>query len=133
MEGLDDRDGRKLEVVANNLPLWNGAQLAVDTTLVSPVRRDGTAYPRAAAENGVRLEAARKRKEDKYPELLNTRRCKLVVTAMEIGGRWSREAWTVLALLTEAKAQQASAPTRQPSRSPAHALNPAGGLLKKET
>ena len=24
-------DGRRLEVVANNLPLWNGAQLAIDT------------------------------------------------------------------------------------------------------
>ena len=96
-----------MKVVANNLPLWNGAQLAVDTTLVSPVRRDGTAYPRAVAEDGVRLEAARRRKEGKYPELLNTRRCRLVVTAMEVGGRWSEEAWTFLTLLAEARARTA--------------------------
>ena len=70
------------------------------------MRRDGTAYPRAAAEDGVRLEAARKRKEQRYPELLRTRRCRLVVTAMEIGGRWSEEAWTFLSMLAEASAKQ---------------------------
>ena len=109
LEGLTDTDGRRLEVVANNLPLWSGAQLGVDTTLVSPVRRDGTAYPRAAAEDGVRLEAARRRKEKKYLELLSTRRCRLVVTALEVGNRWSEEAWSFLALLVKARAN--SAPT----------------------
>ena len=29
-------DGRRLEVVVDGLPLWNGAQLAIDTTMVSP-------------------------------------------------------------------------------------------------
>ena len=29
-------DERRIEVIANGLPLWNGAQLAVDTTLVAP-------------------------------------------------------------------------------------------------
>ena len=28
---------RRIEVIANGLPLWGGAQLAVDTTLVSPL------------------------------------------------------------------------------------------------
>ena len=36
-------DHRTIEVLANGLPLFHGAQLAVDTTLVSPVGRDGTA------------------------------------------------------------------------------------------
>ena len=36
-------DGRRLEVVANGLSLFGGAQLAIDTTLVSTLRRDGTA------------------------------------------------------------------------------------------
>ena len=36
-------DGRRLEVAVDGSPLWNGAQLAIDTTMVSPVRRDGTA------------------------------------------------------------------------------------------
>ena len=105
LEGVAGTDGRRLEVVANNLPLWNGAQLGVDCTLVSPLRRDGTAYPRAAATDGVRLEAARQRKENKYPELLNSRRCKLVMTVMEIGGRWSEEAWSFLEQLAKVKAK----------------------------
>ena len=106
-------DARKLEVLADNLPLWNGAQLAVDATLVSPVRANGQAYPQAAVKNGVRLEAARRRKEAKYPELVGSRRCRLVVTAMEIGGRWSDEAWTFLSLLAKAKADTAPAALRR--------------------
>ena len=38
-------DGRRIEVVCNGLPLWHGAQLAVDATLVSPVFRDGRPDP----------------------------------------------------------------------------------------
>ena len=30
-------DDRRVEVIANGLPLWNGAQLAVDATIVSPL------------------------------------------------------------------------------------------------
>ena len=30
-------DERRIEVIANGLPLWNGSQLAIDTTLVSPL------------------------------------------------------------------------------------------------
>ena len=41
-------DGRRLEVIADGLTLCHGAQLAVDTTLVSPLRRDGSARARAA-------------------------------------------------------------------------------------
>ena len=37
------RDERRLEVVADGLPLFGGAQLAVDTTLVSALRGDGSA------------------------------------------------------------------------------------------
>ena len=80
---------------------------------MSPVRSNGLAYPRAAVENGVRLEAARRRKVNKYPELLHSRRCRLVVAAMEIGGRWSEEAWTFLALLAKVKAETAPAALRR--------------------
>ena len=37
-------------------------------------------------------EAARRDKEDKYPEFLCSQRCALVVVAVETGGRWSQEA-----------------------------------------
>ena len=36
-------DARRIEVVANGLPLWHGSQLALDATIVSPVTRSGTA------------------------------------------------------------------------------------------
>ena len=36
-------DCRRLEVVADGLPLFGGVQLAIDTTMVSPLHRDGRA------------------------------------------------------------------------------------------
>ena len=30
-------DSRRMEAVANGLPMWPGAQLAIDATIVSPV------------------------------------------------------------------------------------------------
>ena len=102
---LSNRDNRQIEVVANGLPLFGGAQLAVDTTLVSPIRRNGTAQPRADAEDGVQLRTARGRKERKYHELLVSRRCRLVVLALEVGGRWSDEATRFVQQLAKAKAR----------------------------
>ena len=55
LEALDQRDGQdldvpeprvdghRLEIVVDGLPLFSGAQLAVDTAMVSPLHRDGTA------------------------------------------------------------------------------------------
>ena len=40
-------DARQIEVVANGLPMWNGAQVAVDTTMGSFVCADGSARPGA--------------------------------------------------------------------------------------
>ena len=48
-------DNRRLEVVADGLPLFNGAQLAIDTTMVSALRGDGTARRRAQEESQKRL------------------------------------------------------------------------------
>ena len=62
-------DGRRVEVIADGLPLWHGAQLAIDTTLVSPLHGDGTARRGAANSSGVALHAARRIKEATYPEL----------------------------------------------------------------
>ena len=98
-------DDWRLEVLADNLPLWSGAQLVLDAKLVSSVYRDGTSYPQAARENGVRPTATRQRKEDKYSELLRTRRCRLIVAAMKIRGRWPEEVWTFLTVLAKAKAE----------------------------
>ena len=92
--------------MADGLPLFGGAQLAVDTTIVSALRSDGTAIPRAAHTAGVALEAARRRKEGRYPELVGPRaRSRLVVFGVEVGGRWSGESQTFISQLARARAR----------------------------
>ena len=100
VEDISADDTRKIEVVANGLPLHHGAQLAIDTTLVSPLRRDGSLRRTESA-----LADARKRKEDTYPEFVESRRCRLVVLGMEVGGRWSEEAAGFVWSLAQAKAR----------------------------
>ena len=46
-------DDRRTEVISNGLPLWNGAQLAVDTTPVSPLTQDGQPRRRAGRFAGA--------------------------------------------------------------------------------
>ena len=88
-------DSHRLEVAAHGLPLFGGAQLAVDTTMVSPLRGDGSPHWGASERDSVVLVAARRRKERTCPELTaSKRRTRLVVLAMEVGGRWSLEALT---------------------------------------
>ena len=80
-------DSRQLEVVADGLPLFHGAQLAIDTPLVSPVGRDGLPRSRCAREDGAALTIARRRKERTCPELTGRfGRAKLVVFGCEVGG-----------------------------------------------
>jgi hypothetical protein len=107
LNGISNRDQRQIEVLAIGLPLWRGMQLAVDTTLVSPVRRNGMPQPGTENNDGCWLLEARRRKERKYHELLNSRRCRLVVVALEVGGRWSQEASQFIGLLSKAKARTA--------------------------
>ena len=85
-------DERAVEVLAAGLPLHHGAQLAVDITLRSVLTASGTARPNAAVEDGAICRRARQDKERKYFELLAGDRCRLVVVALETGGRWSEEA-----------------------------------------
>ena len=46
-------DDRRLEVVANALPIWGGLQIAVGTTFISPVRARGTTASPARRARGV--------------------------------------------------------------------------------
>ena len=85
-------DSRRIEVIVDGLSLFGGAQLAVDATMVSPVRADGLPREGAAAGDGVALTTARQRKQRTYPELSGHQHwCRLVVLATEVGGRWSLE------------------------------------------
>ena len=67
---MNVQDTRRLEVIPDGLPLRGGAQLAVDTTIVSALHCDGTSQQGAANVDGVRLLAARRRKERTYPDLV---------------------------------------------------------------
>ena len=102
-------DGRRLEVVADGLSLFGGAQLAIDTTLVSTLRRDGTATRGAANRNGAAIQAAHRRKERTYPELVGEGgRARLVTLAGEVSGRWLIETANFLRALAVAKARDAT-------------------------
>ena len=103
---VDRVDDRRLEVVANGLPLWGGQQLAVDTTLVSPLSGSGQPCRRGGRVQGAALALARRRKERTYPELLRSERCRLVVLAVKVGGRWSDEAASFVRALARAKARE---------------------------
>ena len=81
---------------------------SLDTTLVSPLHRDGTARRTAADRNGAPLKQARRLKESTYPELSGEGgRARLVVLAAEVGGRWSEETAQFLRALAKAHAQTA--------------------------
>ena len=92
LHAINNLDSRRLEVVVDGLSLFRGAQLAIDTTLVSPLSRNGTTRPRYATVSGAALDQARIRKERRYPEVAGDHgRACLVVLAREIGGRFSSE------------------------------------------
>ena len=114
--GIPAADERRLEVLAQGLPCHGGAQLAVDITLRSALTAEGRPKPRAAVEDGAVAEAARRDKEDAYPELLAARRCALVVIAIETGGRWSKEAASFLEDLAVARARAAPPALRGAAR-----------------
>ena len=80
-------DNRLVEVIADGLPLWQRAHMAIDTTLVSLLCGDGAARGRAADHSGSALKEARRRKES---ELVGEEgRARLVVLAAEggVGGQ----------------------------------------------
>ena len=104
---INPLDARRLGVVVDGLALFGGAQLAVDTTLVCPLTRDGAAKPRAATMSGACPEVARRRKEARYPELVgNQGRARLVVLAGEVGGRFSSETAQFLRDFANAKVRE---------------------------
>ena len=57
-------DARRLEVVAEGLILFGGCQLALDSTVVSPLHGDGTHRRRSHVEDGAALREARKLKKE---------------------------------------------------------------------
>ena len=107
-------DARAIEILAQGLPLYQGAQLAVDATLiVSLVGRDGTAHPHTTTTPGAAIaQATRRKRVSVYPEFEQQRRCRLIVVGLEVGGRWGQEAHTLLHRLAVAKARSVQQPLR---------------------
>ena len=95
-------DGRKIEVIANGLPLWGGKQIVLDTTVISALTGKGIARGRAA---GHALKEAKKKKQDTYSEVVHSRRCHLLVMGFEVAGRWSEEGVAFVRALAKAKAE----------------------------
>ena len=98
------QDSRNIKVLAQGLPCHGGVQWAVDITLRSGC--DGQAHPHAADHDGAVLQE-RRDKETTHPELASSGRCKLVVLAIETGGRWSEEAVQTMKMLAHSKARDA--------------------------
>ena len=74
-------DSRRLEVYVDGPPVRDGAQVAVYTTLVCALHRDGVPRRGAAERDGVALQIARRKTEKSDGHL--------VVVAIEVGGRCS--------------------------------------------
>ena len=89
-----------------DLPCFGGAQLAVDVTFRSALRSTGEPQLNAADVDGAVLVQARRDKVTAYPELVGSGRCRLVVLAMETGGRWSEETVSVTRQLAIARARE---------------------------
>merc|ERR1712163_108988 len=89
LPGIGAADTRRLEVLATGLPLYRGVPLGIDASIVSPLHGDGSPWPRAAEEDGVAIDRAEKSKGDTYLELLHSTVVRLVVAAVEVGGRLS--------------------------------------------
>ena len=84
-------------------------QLAVDTTLVSPLTAAGAPQRAAGRTEGAAVQQARRAKERTYPEFSRAARARLVIFAVEVGGRWSSEAAGFIRLLARARARNRSA------------------------
>ena len=105
-------------IVADGLLLFQGAQLAVDTTLVLALRRDGGSSPRSCDPGGAALVTSRSWKERVYLELTGQlSRTRLVVLAGEVAGRWSEDCREFFDQLAKTKAK-AGASAFARSRSP---------------
>ena len=78
--------------------MFRGCTTRCGRHLVSALCSSGEPQPHAAEVDGAALERARHVKEATYAELAASERCRLVVLAIETGGRWSEEAVRQLAI-----------------------------------
>ena len=78
-------DNRRVEVIADGLPLWHGAKLAIDNTLVPPCAETVQHEEELQTTADQLCKEARRRKERTYPELVGEAgRARLVVLAADV-------------------------------------------------
>ena len=95
-----------MEVLATGLPLFFGALLAVAITLRCAVASDGTAQPGAARVDGACLyEGTGGQGTEVFGTPPRADRCRLVVFALETGGRWSQESLQFVESLAAVRAR----------------------------
>lgn len=58
IQNLSRFDDRRIEVIANGLPMWGGSQPGVDTTLVSPLMRSGPPRSQGGTYAGAAVQDA---------------------------------------------------------------------------
>ena len=105
--GLRSTDGRRVDLVARGLSLFNGVPVCGDATMVSPLHANGTPWAGAADHDGVALSRTRRKHEDDYSELVGGSRARLLVLGCEVFGRWDPEALGCLVALSRHKAREA--------------------------
>ena len=77
-------------------------RFVVDTTSVSALKGDGDPRMGAAERDGVAFSVDRRTKERTYLELVGPgARDRLMVFALEVGGRWFEEAKTMIQFLAK--------------------------------
>ena len=113
-------DGRRIDVVAFDLPLHGGVPICGDATMVSPLHADGSARRGTCETDGLSLKAARKKKEMQYPELVNGDGARLLLLGWEVGGRWAPETLRLLWQLAKHRASRAPALLRRSAQQAWH-------------
>ena len=86
--------------------------LAIDATLVSPLRGDGSAHPSAATRPGTSFRRAEQAKQRAYPELVGSSILRLTTVAMEVGGRTNLASRHLLRVAAAARARTEPLPLR---------------------
>ena len=108
----DPQDRRQLDMVVYGISP-NGVPLCCDSTMVSPLRRDGWHRPRTFDTDGAALREAEQRKRRRYHELTTGHSGRLMVLSCEVGGRWGRDSLQLVRLLAKQKARAAPALLRR--------------------
>ena len=100
-------DKRHIEIVVTGLPLHQGKPIAIDVTLISPLKTNGQPHPNATRKAGSTFAAVEKRKKQRqYPELTNDGPLRLAVAAIETGGRMNNELKSIIDAAATLRARQ---------------------------